>query len=67
MVTRIHNFLVKDPDACAVFMEQSARAAGVDATLKLTRLVLISLFLCYNGAVGEVAFLNRSCPCPMAS
>ena len=54
MVTRVHNFLVKDPEACAVFISQSAVAAGVDATLKLTRLLSLSLFLCYEGAVGDV-------------
>ena len=47
---RVHNFLVKDPEACSVFISQSSQSAGVDATLKLTRLLLISLFLCYEGA-----------------
>lgn len=47
---RVHNFLVKDPKACSVFLSQSSQSAGVDATLKLTRLLLISLFLCYEGA-----------------
>ena len=45
---------MKDPEACAVFISQSAVAAGVDATLKLTRLLLLSLFLCYEGAVGDL-------------
>lgn len=47
---RVHNFIVKDPKACSVFLSQSSQSAGVDATLKLTRLLLISLFLCYEGA-----------------
>ena len=47
---RVHNFLVKDAKACSVFISQSSQSAGVDATLKLTRLLLISLFLCYEGA-----------------
>ena len=40
-----------DPDACAVFFAQSVETAGLDSVLKLTRLLLISLFLCYQSAV----------------
>ena len=50
-MTRVHNFLVHDADACAVFFSESVQAAGLDSALKLARLLLISLFLCYQSAV----------------
>ena len=53
MVTRLHNFVLTDQQACCVFMSESMMVAGVDNALKLTRLMLISLFLCYEGTVGE--------------
>ena len=36
-----------------MFMNESVKVAGVDNALKLTRLMLISLFLCYEGVVGK--------------
>lgn len=35
-------------------MAESMKVTGVDNALKLTRLMLISLFLCYEGTVGTV-------------
>lgn len=52
MVTRLHNFVLTDAEACCVFMSESMKVAGVDNALKLTRLMLISLFLCFEGVVS---------------
>ena len=37
MVTRLHNFVLTDAEACCVFMSESMKVAGVDNALKLTR------------------------------
>ena len=47
----MHNFVLTDAEACCVFMSESMKVAGVDNALKLTRLMLISLFLCFEGVV----------------
>lgn len=51
-MTRLHNFVLTDAEACCVFMSESMKVAGVDNALKLTRLMLISLFLCFEGVVS---------------
>ena len=51
MVTRVHNFILRNDDACYVFFRESVRSAGIDNTLKLIRLLLISLFLCFQEVI----------------
>lgn len=58
----MHTFIARDPDACAVFISQSVGSAGNGNGFKLARLLLISLFLCYEGkSIGGEKVSGGNC------
>lgn len=45
-VTRVHNFLLLNNEACYVFFKESIRISDLNESIKLILLLLKSYFLC---------------------